>query len=350
MTAIPSVTTTTAKPSTGSVWTVIKSGSFADAKIWKSGTVPSGKCTVIIPSGFTVTFTGEIFTYQVTTLTIGGSFVVSSTGGCAFKYAINIVVQATGSFKDQTSLHRLYFLAGSYFNFYSGGSFLGSGSVAYYYKTLPASGSLGASYKLGSKFSGPFTFIVLLSGSIRSFGTASFIATASGGFLSKSTWAGGVIPSTSLCTLLHACSLYIPSGYVITTAELNGLLDMNFKEIVVESGATLTLGTAGVSGGFRFKYALTLSILGVLGFASPSGSIELPWLSAFNFFSGARYSSSRTAQVRTYNPLTWSVGSMLIELSSSYTGSYYVSVSLLGFKKVSSTRKCDFLYILVHLL
>ena len=331
---------TTTKAPTTTVWTVIKSGSFTDAKIWKSGTVPSGKCTVIIPSGFTVTFTGDIFTYQVTTLTIGGTFVFSSTTSITFKYAISIVVEATGSFKDQSSQHKIYFLGGSFCSFYSGASFVGSGTIAYYYKTLPASGSFGAKYTLGSKFSGPFTFLISLSGEIKNFASLTFIASGSGGFLSKSTWFGGLVPSASLCSLL-GCRLYIPKGCAVTTAELKGTLDINFNEISVDSGATFSLGTAGLSGGFRFKYRFTFNIRGILGFASPSGSIELPWGCAFNFFSGASFSSSRTCQVRTYNPSSWTVGSMLLSLSASYKSAFFCGVSLLGVKTISKTGKCD---------
>ena len=82
----PTPTTTTAVP-LGLTYTAVQSGAFDNIATW-GGVVPTGICYIVIPSGFTVTFTGSVLSVNVITLTIDGTFQVTSTGGVGFAFTL----------------------------------------------------------------------------------------------------------------------------------------------------------------------------------------------------------------------------------------------------------------------
>ena len=250
-TAIPVTTTATTisgSETTGasvSSFIAAQSGAFTDAATWIGGQIPSGVCSITIPAGITITFTGELINIEIQTLTIAGTFLVVSSGDITFQYPINIIVQAFGTLTDQTSGHKWYFLGGSLCTFYSSASFVGVGTIFWTYTTLPASGSQGVSYTVGSTLQGPFTFGVLFDGTIQTFAKVTFIVGITGDFSASGTWLGGVIPTGSFCNEVGGCKLYISSGCTLSTASLNGQCDINFIDITVATGATFELGSAG---------------------------------------------------------------------------------------------------------
>jgi len=165
------------------------------------------------------------------------------------------------------------------------------------------------------------------------------IAAKSGGFNARGTWLGGIVPSFSFCDSIGGCGLYIASGCDLDTSELNGQLDINFNEISVASGGTFSLGTSGLTRGFRFWNRCNINIRGTLNFVSAGGSIYLPWGCGFNFFTGARFSSNFAVDIRTFNLLFISWDSLIISLSSSFTGSYFASISSWGIKTETTGGK-----------
>ncbi len=275
-------------------------------------------------------------------MTIAGIFIIapSISGGFTFQFAINIIVQAGGTFQDQTTAHQLFFLAGSLCTFYPGASFIGSSTVVYTYQSLPATGSLGANYKFGSSFSGPFTFGILLDGSIQTFAKVTFIAAISGSFTETNTWLGGIVPNESICSLVGGCGLYISSGCVLSTASLNGQLNINFNLITISSGGTFELGAADCLCGFRFQFEFRFDIYGILKYLPlNTDGIFLPIGSAFNFYAGASFASSSSITLTTYDTATNVIVGAGISISSSFSGPYFALISENGDIVTNSVRE-----------
>lgn len=235
---------------------------------------------------------------EIKTLTLSGTFIISSPTACTFQYAINIIVQGSGTLEDRTSEHRLYFLSGSICTFFASARFIGSNTIVYKYTSLPATGSLGANYTFGPSFTGPFTFGILISGEIQTFNSVTCIAGVSGSFTVGSTWLGGIAPTVDFCNLVGGCGLYIPSGCILLTDSLNGELRLNILKITVATGGTFSLGSTSLSTGFRFYSSFQFDIFGTLSIAASSGSIFLPFGCAFNFFSGAIFQSTFRLDIR----------------------------------------------------
>ena len=325
----------------GGTYIVVKSGLFTSLETWDRGQIPAGNCSIIIPAGFALTFSGEILDVEIYTLTIRGTFVISSTVGFTFQYTINIIIEDGGTFEDQTTTHVLYFFLGSLCTFYSKASFVGSGTVIFAFTALPATANLGVSFTLGGSFTGPYTFGILLSGEIQYFESVTYILRLSGSFTDDLTWLGGIAPTKDLCDLVGGCGLYIPTGYTLLTASLNGRLDINFVFITVATGGTFELGALDWTGGFRFMYELTFNIYGILNFLSTSGgSIYLPFGCAFNLFAGAKFESTVDISLMTFNLALGDVeGILILTLSTSFVGPYYISISTDGTVEFPSESK-----------
>ena len=274
-------------------------------------------------------------------MTIQGTFVISSTAGFTFKYAINIIIEDGGSFQDQTATHILYFFAGSLCTFYPQASFVGSGTVIYQFTALPASANLGASFTLGGSFTGAYTFGVLLSGGIQYFNSIAFIARISGSFTDGATWLGGLAPTVDFCNLVGGCGLYIPSGCSLLTASLSGRLDIKFAWITVASGGTFSLGALDWTGGFRFMFGFIFNIYGTLNFLSTTGgSIYLPYGCGFNYYTGASFLSSLTINLRGFDVTLGDVdGTLVVPLSALFNAPYYVLVAKDGHVEVKEDRE-----------
>ena len=332
--------TTTSTPN--AICTAINSGDFNDAATWEDGQIPSGACSIVILSGITVTFTGSVFNIKVPSITISGSFIFSSTIDITFEIIINIIIEAGGSLQDQTSQHQWNLLAGSTCTFYSGSSFTGSNTMIYVYTVGESGIVFGASVSFGSSFSGPFTFAIILTGEIQTFTKVTFIAGVSGGFGTKGTWLGGIVPTADFCASIGGCGLYISSGCDLDTSELGGELNINFNAISIASGGTFSLGSTGSSTGFRFLFNCQFNIFGILNFVSSAGGLYLPFGSAFNLFGGAQISSSIAVEVRTYDVKIGGVGTIVSSFTSSFSGTFYVSVSVEGVAVESSEGKQNY--------
>ncbi len=338
---VPTTPLTTEIVSSG-IYIAAQSGAFNVSTTWSGGLIPSGECSIVIPSGITVTFTGEILDINVQTLTVAGTFAIASSAsvGFTFKFAINIIVQAGGIFQDQTTAHQLFFLAGSLCTFYPGTLFFGSSTVVFTYQTLPATGSLGANYTFGSSFSGPFTFGILLDGSIQTFTKVTFIAAISGNFTETNTWLGGIVPNESICSLVGGCGLYISSGCVLSTASLNGQLNINFNLITISSGGTFELGAADCLCGFRFQFEFRFDIYGVLKYLPlNTDGIFLPIGTAFNFYANASFVSNSSITLISYDPVTNVTVGVGISISSSFSGPYFALISENGDIVTNSVRE-----------
>jgi hypothetical protein len=294
-----------------------------------------------------VTFTGEILDINVQTLTVAGTFAIASSAsvGFTFQFAINIIVQAGGIFQDQTTAHQLFFLAGSLCTFYPGTSFFGGSTVVFTYQTLPATGSLGANYTFGSFLSGPFTFGILLDGSILTFAEVTFIVEQSGDFTGNSSWLGGSVPTNDVCSLFGGCNLYIGTGFNLSTASLNGQLDVNLKEITVANGGVFELGAAGFNISFKFLFTVVLDCYGYLvDVSSGDSGIYLPFGSDFNLYAGGFFISQVSTFLYAYNTTSGETSGAPVSLPISLSGPYTVEISTSGEISVNANGKIFHVY------
>ena len=323
-------------------YTAVASGGFNESATW-GGTAPSGRCYIVIPAGFTVTFTGSLLSVNVITLTIDGVFQVSSTGatGFAFGFLINIMIRNGGSFQDQTDNNRIYCRPDSIFTFLAGGTFSGLDTVVSTYTGALPSAGVGTTFTLGSSRSGPYTFAVSVDGSIQTYDSIMCQVRASGSFTSGFTWLGGIAPSFDFCNSVGGCGLNILTGFTLSTASLNGELNIPFNSITVSAGSFFQLGTPGLIGGFRFRFGTTLGIFGSLQYSSADAAgIFIPFGSQFNFFAGASFSSGFTVPVSIFDPATSAVTGSSLNLTDGYSSPIFINVSNTGVTEVDTNREC----------
>ena len=337
-------TTTTTESPAGLVYEASESGAFSATASWKGGVVPRGDCSVVIPTGITITFTGTLLNVNIRTLTISGTFTVVTTEtiGFGFAFAVNLLVRSGGTLRDQTNNNRIYTRADSVITFLSGASFTGNNTQVFIFTgTAPGEG-VGASVTFGSSISGPYTFGALVDGSVQTFRSVMCLARRSGSFTTGSTWLGGVAPTTDFCGSAGGCDLYVPTGFTLSTESLNGVLNIRFNVLIITSGATLQLGAAGLTAGFRFSFTVTLNNYGILqDVTGSSGGIFLVTGSNFNFFAGGSFSSAVATALRIYDSTTGATTGTSLTLSASFSGPLFVSVSSTGQISTSTTSKED---------
>ena len=335
--------TTTAASETVVIFTAKQSGAFTDVSTWSNGAAPSGKCSIVIPSGFTVTFTGSLLDITVTTLTISGTFSIVSTGGIGFGFSsgINILVKGGGSLRDQTDNNRLYVRADTVFTFLSGASFTGTNTQVFTFTGSAPGEGAGTSVTFGSSITGPFTFGVLVDGTAQRFNSVMCLARRSGSFTTASTWLGGVAPTVDFCGGAGGCDLSLPNDFTLSTESLNGELNIQFNVINIAASATFQLGTAGSAAGFRFKFKTTLNANGTIEDATGgTGGILVPFGSNFNLFGSARFVSSVVTFLRVFDPTTGSTVGDGLSLSASLSIPFFVGVSSSGAVATSTSSKC----------
>ena len=320
----------------------VRTGSFHERSTWRNGFVPSGSCDVVIPAGINVTFTGGVLNTSIPTLTIGGRFIVVSTGsiGFTFVYTINILVLTGGFLEDQTDNNLFYCRPDTVFTFLPSAAFIGISTQVYIYTGSDPSTSLGASFTFDWSVVGPYTFGILVNGTILNFYSVMCIVRGSGSFTDGFTWLGGVAPTVDFCASAGGCDLYVPAGFSLFTASLNGQLNIRFNVITVAVGGTLYLGTTGVGGGFRFFYTITLEFFGDLQYVSgDNAGIFLPFGSVVNFYTGAIFYTTFTITIYYYNyPNFTTVGSVII-LTNGYSVAFYYLITISGTLQINTGRK-----------
>ena len=242
-------------------------------------------------------------------------------------------------FEIETDNNQIYCLAGTVFTFYTGATFIGSSTRVSIYRFLfPFRAASGLASLFGSSLSGPFTFGVLLDGTIQTFARVTFITRQSGSFSLDNTWLGGLVPTADICSS-DECGLYIASGTSLSTETLGGVLIINFSVISVSAGATFQLGLAGLLTGFRFRFQVLFLCYGTLqDVTGTAGGIFLTVGSNFNFFVGASFSSLVTTSLFIYNSTTGATIGTGLRLNRTFSGPYFVSVSNTGTTSISTSR------------
>lgn len=237
--------------------------------------------------------------------------------------------------QDLTAEKRILVAAGSLVTILPGGRVSSSTTVL---QTFSAAG-LGASVVLPS--SGPFTGGVLANGVILSYNKVTFIAIASGGFTSGATFLGGEPPSADICTSAVACGVSVTAGVTLSTADLNGQLDLNIDLISVAVGAVLELGTPGSAAGFKFKNKIKLDVLGKLAAVFSGGGLRLPFGSILGIRAGATFTSVTISFIQSFNPLTDAdVGARVI-LPLFFSGPLFYQISATGLILITTTDPDD---------
>ena len=323
------------------------SGSIISGSTYSCGIAPStdvcttaAACGVYVASGCTLNTVGisNQLTININSITVasGGKCALGTSDvntGFTFTYSVGFVVQPGGLIQDLTPLHQIYCPHGSAFTFYSGQAFIGANTQIYTYTTLPATASLGTSYIFGSSVSGPFTFGILLDGTTQQFNQVTFIAATSGSILSAGTYLNGIAPTTDTCSL--GCGLYVASGCVLSTANVGGILNINFNVITITAGATFQLGAPGVSG-FKFAYAVAINDYGIMQDVSGNdGGIYIPEGSDFYLFASGSFISVVDTSLIVYNILSGAIVGTPIILEADMFGPYFITISITGVVSIS---------------
>ena len=166
------------------------------------------------------------------------------------------------------------------------------------------------------------------------------VVRSSGSFTNGFSWLGGIAPTVDFCDSVGGCDLYIPTGFTLSTASLNGELNIRFNSISVSFGAFFELGTPGRAGGFRFLFNVIFDIFGTLDYLSADDSgLFIPFSSQFNFYDGALFSSSFTVSVSIFDPVTNAVTGSSLTLTDGFSSPTFVAVSDTGVTQVNTDRK-----------
>ena len=328
----------------GGTFIAARTGSFDVAATWIGGVVPSGNCSVIIPANLIVDFTGGVLSVSIRTLTIDGTFTVISTGGVGFgfTFSINIIVRGGGTFQDQTDNNQLCFQSDSIFTILPSGSFIGSNTQVFTCPGSPPTVGVGVSVTVGSSISGPYTLGVLLDGSIRSFSSIMCLARQSGSFSQGSSWLGLIAPTVDFCASVGGCDLYIPSGFTLSTASLNGVLNIQFNVIIINYGATFEIGTSGSLTGFRFTFSVIINCYGYLTYVTGNdGGIFVSVSSSLNLFTNGTFTSGVATFLQVYDASTGGTIGAQFNLTVSINGPFFIVVSSTGDISTNATSKCN---------
>ena len=328
------------EPETAGQFVAVQSGEFTDSSTWKDGVVPYGNSTVIIPPGISVTLTKALVDLYVEAFEINGTLTLgsSSNDSIRFTYPVNLIVYPEGTLIDNTGGHIFDLAKGSIVTVYPGGTFTGDGTVI---NSDSSKRSLSRNKRrlLLPSGRGPRTCGVLPNGQQQSFEKVTSMVCGSSEFSSRSTWLGGRAPTRAGCALAGGAGLSISAGFSLSTASLNGQLDMNFNLISIEASARFQMGTFGSSFGFRFQFRLQLQCYGVLSDATGgTGGIYIPAGSALNFFPGGSFFSLVATSLIIYDPLTGAILTRFA-LSVSFSGPFYITISLSGTISTSTTGK-----------
>lgn len=320
--------TGTVEETTGGTFIAAYTGAFFATRTWIGGVLPSGNCTIRIPPNIAVTYTGAVLNVSVLQLNILGTFIVSSTGSLGFTFSsiTNIFVGSGGTFQDQTDNNVINFQRDSILTFATGSFFIGSNT-----RVFSLGSSTNANFTIGSSLSSALTVGFLVDGSILTFSSVMCIPRASGDFTRSSTWLGRVAPDVTFCSSVGGCDLYATPSFILSTASLNGSLNILFNVITVPEGGRLQIGTLGITAGFRFRLPVTLAIYGTLeNIVTGSSGIFIPFGSQFNFYATASFVTPLLTALRIFNPNTSAtLGSGFI-LDNDLRGPFFIEVSTSG--------------------
>jgi len=328
------------EPETAGQFVAVQSGEFTDSSTWKDGVVPYGNSTVIIPPGISVTLAKALVDLYVEAFEINGTLTLgsSSNDSIQFTYPVNLIVYPGGTLIDNTGGHVFDLAKGSIVTVYPDGTFTGDGTVI---NSDSSKRSLSRNKRriLLPSGRGPRTCGVLPNGQQQSFEKVTSMVCGSSEFSSRHSWLGGRPPTRAGCALAGGAGLSISAGFSLSTASLNGQLDMNFDLISIEASARFRMGTFGSAFGFRFQFRLKLQIYGVLEESTGgTGGIYIPAGSALNFFPGGSFFSLVATSLIIYDPLTGTILTRFA-LSVSFSGPFYITISLSGSISISYTSK-----------
>jgi hypothetical protein len=269
-----------------------------------------------------VTIDRAVFDLNMTLCDVNGTLALGPTSPTfTFQNPTNIIIRAGGILEDQTTSKVIEFQPMSLVTLHPNAS---SPALATVLQTVGrGSRVISQNDTTALPRSGPFT-CGILPGRQLSDAIVTFIAIQSGNFTMGSVYLGGVAPTRDFCALVRGCGIGVTSGVTLSTADLNGNLSMKIDTILIESNATLSLGTPNQPNAFRFEHSIRIDVKGVLALVSTTGNISIPTSSALNFFDGGRIHSITTmTSVQVFNPTTGANIGVPTVVNSSLTGQLY---------------------------
>ena len=338
----PSDTDTIVVDESAPAFSATKSGSFNDVTVWQDGVVPSADCTIIVGRGVTLKISSSQLDVNALTIYVNGILQIVTDDPLGFTFAnpVNMIIGSKGKFRAGMSTGRLNLKVGSVLTFSRKASFAGINTKVYAYGTSVAEATLIDGITLQKSLRGPFTYDFLSNLSVSTYSEVTFVLRKGGSLTSGKSWPGFLAPFASFCKKTSGCSLVIPSGLTLSTADLDGVLGILFDTIKISYNSTLQLGTPDSDAGFRFQYSVRLNCYGTLeDVTGNSGGLKLPPGSAVNFYATASFQSdSETSLIAIHRV---QIDRVLDRFSwdATFEGPVFFEISNSGRISTSSTRK-----------
>ncbi|CAF1184587.1 unnamed protein product [Adineta steineri] len=309
---------------------VIKSGDIGTGSCYLGGSAPTGPacassgCGIYVAPSCTLTtasLSGQLSINIGTIIVNSGSTCDLGTGGSSSQFKcinpISIIVRSGGTLQVSATSKTLLLPLGSMVTIYKGGSCT-AGTVIQSY----TSSGLGGTIQVPN--AGPFTGAFLSDGTVLQYNEVTFIAINSGDIQSGSCYMGGFAPNVADCS--SGCGIYIAKGVTLSTASLNGVLNIDIDTFTVAFGATLQIGTPGSTAGFKFLFPVILDISGTFSFVAAGGGIFLVVGSEFNLLAGGSFISAVATFLQVYDPVSGALIGVALALVSGQTGPWFVTV------------------------
>ena len=332
--------------STPGVFYADESGEFNDPSIWRNQITPYSPAYVIIPRNVVVTLSRDILDLDMTDCDVYGTLVLGSSTSRSFtlNYPANVTIYENGTLQFPSSVREFISPPETLMITFPSGSLVGENVTITTSSNSRALARTDSRAFFGGNKRGPYTSCGLSGGSTFGDDSVANLPRRSGEFTDSNSWFGRKAPSSNVCERAGGCSLQIVTSVSLSTASLNGNLDIRFNIVVVSIISTLQIGTPGFGGGFRFRFEVQLNIFGILAEVSgTAGGIFVPPGSKLNFFPGASFTSIVATHLYVYDPNTNAILTS-ITLEVSLTGPFYVSVAISG--TISTSTIGNNIYIL----
>jgi hypothetical protein len=330
------------EPSTLGQFTAVNSGLFSDPNIWSEKIVPYGSSNVTIAAGAFVTIPRGSLDINVTRIDVRGGLAMGTPINDSFKLLspLSITVYSGGNLTDLSGGKKLIAPDGTLLTIYPGGSFTGNGSTLTTPTQSRASPTAESRLSIQANSRSGYTCGILTGGSIQQFPRVTYMVTASGNFFAGSAFLGGSSPSPSVCTFVGGCGLSVSLSFTLSMSFPGGRLDVNIAAIEITVSASMNFGTPGLATGFRFVYAVRITLYGTMREVSgTTGGIYVTHGSDLWIYTGGALYCVVPTTVYIVDPATGLAGAQTVSLGIFTPGPFFLSINGSGSIFISVSSK-----------